>query len=63
MMVKLDELRREGLAAAHARGDATDGEQPDVEGGIDFSVDDDDAWLDDDDDDDDDDLFDDDEDD
>jgi ribosome-binding factor A len=60
MMVKLDELRREGLAAAHARGDVTDGMQPDVEGGIDFSVDDEDAWLDDDDDDDDD-LFDEDE--
>ena len=52
MMIKLEELRQEGLAAAEARGDASDGE-PDVEGGIDFSVDDDDAWLDEEDDDDD----------
>ena len=53
MMIKLEELRAEGLSAAEARGDATDGEA-DIEGGIDFSAQDEDAWLDDEDEDDDD---------
>jgi len=59
MMIKLDELRQQDEAAASARGE---GEDEDLEGGIDFAADDDDAWLDDDDDDDDEFLLDDDED-